>query len=280
MSSIVRAAVERGRAASRRELVDRVERQELEPGPRVELRRRRRRRGPPRPPPPSGRRGSGTGRRAGARPRRAGRSRRPRVDPDADERRRPPGPPRAGRRGPRGTAAGRPSGGRPAAGPARSGSGGPRSAPARSGRPARPSPGRSTRRGRRPRRAGRSPEEGRRDTRVDRDVEPGRLAQVAAGQGEHRGRDVLGQDLALEQRPLGVELAELVLGDAVGPGPVGAPALGEDPRAADDAVGVDAVDPDPELAELGGEQPDLVGLVGLRRAVGDVVRARRRTRSC
>ena len=82
-----------------------------------------------------------------------------------------------------------------------------------------------------------------------------------------------GQDLALEQRPLGVELAELVLRDAVGPGPVGAPALGEDPRAADDAVRVDAVDPDPVLAELGGEQPDLVGLVGLGRAVGDVVRA-------
>ena len=42
--------VERGRAARRRELVDRVERQELEPGPRVEVGRRRRRRGPPRPP--------------------------------------------------------------------------------------------------------------------------------------------------------------------------------------------------------------------------------------
>ena len=52
-----------------------------------------------------------------------------------------------------------------------------------------------------------------------------------------------------------------------------APAAGEDARAADDAVGVDAVDPDAVLAELGGEQPDLVGLVGLGRAVGDVVRA-------
>ena len=82
-----------------------------------------------------------------------------------------------------------------------------------------------------------------------------------------------GQDLLLEQRPLGIELAELVLGDAVGPGAIGAPALGEDARPAHDAVGVHAVDPDPERAELGGEQPDLVGLVGLRRAVGDVVRA-------
>ena len=147
-------------------------------------------------------------------------------------------------------------------------------------RPARPSPGRSTRRDRRPRRAGRSPQEGRRDTRVDGDVEPGRLAEVAAGQGEDRRGDVLRQHLALEQRPLGVELAELVLGDPVGPGPVGAPALGEDPGAADDAVRVDAVDPDPVLAELGGEQPDLVGLVGLGRAVGDVVRPGEEARSC
>ncbi len=90
---------------------------------------------------------------------------------------------------------------------------------------------------------------------------------------EDRGGDVLGQDLALEQRALGVELAELVLGDAVVRGALGAPALGEDARAADDAVGVDAVDPDAVLAELGREQPDLVGLVGLGRAVGDVVRA-------
>ncbi len=45
------------------------------------------------------------------------------------------------------------------------------------------------------------------------------------------------------------------------------------PEPAHDAVGVHAVDPDAVLAELGGEQPHLVGLVGLGRAVGDVVRA-------
>ncbi len=82
-----------------------------------------------------------------------------------------------------------------------------------------------------------------------------------------------GQDLALEDRALRVELAQLVLGDAVGAGAVGAPALGEDPGSADHAVRVHAVDPDPERPELRREQPDLVRLVGLRRAVGDVVRA-------
>src|SRR3954447_19419 len=132
---------------------------------------------------------------------------------------------------------------------------------------------RSTRRDRRPRRAGRSPEEGRRDTRVDRDVQTGRLAQVAGGQGEDRRSDVLRQDLALEQRSLSVELAELVLGDTVGPGAIRSPTLREDARTTDDAIGVHAVDAYPVLAELGGEQSDLVRLVGLGRSVRDIVRA-------
>ena len=101
-----------------------------------------------------------------------------------------------------------------------------------------------------------------------------------AGQGEDGVGDVVGQHLALEQGPLGVVLAEFLLGDAVDGGPFGAPAAGEDPGAADDAVGVDPVDPDLVLAELGGEQPHLVGLVGLGGAVGDVVRARRTASSC
>ena len=84
---------------------------------------------------------------------------------------------------------------------------------------------------------------------------------------------VLGQDLALEQRALGVELAEVLLVDAVDGGALRAPAAGEDAGAADDAVGVDAVDLDAVLAELGGQQPHLVGLVGLHRGVGDVVGA-------
>ena len=45
------------------------------------------------------------------------------------------------------------------------------------------------------------------------------------------------------------------------------------PEPAHDAVGVDPVDADAVLAELGGEQPHLVRLVGLGRAVGDVVRS-------
>src|SRR6476659_3300576 len=75
---------------------------------------------------------------------------------------------------------------------------------------------------------GGSPEEGRRDARVDRDMEARGLAQVATDKREDRGRDMLGQDLALEQRPLRVELAELVLRDPVRPGAVRAPTLGED----------------------------------------------------
>ena len=69
--------LERRRAARRRELVDGVEREELEAGPRVEVGRARRPRGPAPPPPSSGRRGSGTARRAASPPRRAARSRRP-----------------------------------------------------------------------------------------------------------------------------------------------------------------------------------------------------------
>ena len=84
---------------------------------------------------------------------------------------------------------------------------------------------------------------------------------------------VLRQHLALEQGALGVVLAQILLGDAVDRGPLGAPAAGEDARAADHAVGVDAVDLHTVLPELGGQQPDLVGLVGLGGRVGDVVRA-------
>src|SRR5512132_502765 len=87
---------------------------------------------------------------------------------------------------------------------------------------------------------------------VDRDQQPGGDLQRPVGQGQHRLGHVLGQDLPLEQRPLGVVLTELLLLDPVHPGPVGAPAAGEDSRAADHPVGVDAVDPDPVLPQLGG----------------------------
>src|SRR5664279_3441881 len=85
--------------------------------------------------------------------------------------------------------------------------------------------------------------------------------------------DVLGQHLLAQQGALGVVGAEVLFLDAVHGGPGRAPAGGEDPGAADHAVGVDPVHPHPVLAELRREEPDLVGLIGLRRRVGDVVRA-------
>jgi hypothetical protein len=103
-------------------------------------------------------------------------------------------------------------------------------------------------------------------------VQAGRPGEVAAGQREDGVGHVVGQHLALEQGPLGVELAQVLLLDPVDRGAGGTPAAGEDARPAHDAVGVDAVDPDLVRTELGGQQANLVGLVGLGGAVGDVVR--------
>src|SRR5215212_6247141 len=60
-----------------------------------------------------------------------------------------------------------------------------------------------------------SAEEGRSDAGIDGDVQAGGAGRVAAGEGEDGVGDVVGQHLALEQGPLGVELAELLLGDTV-----------------------------------------------------------------
>src|SRR4051794_15401196 len=60
-----------------------------------------------------------------------------------------------------------------------------------------------------------SSQESGRDAGVDRDVEAGGVRKFAAGEHEHRVGHVLGQHLALEQGPLGVVLAELLLGYAV-----------------------------------------------------------------
>src|SRR4051794_23852068 len=105
-----------------------------------------------------------------------------------------------------------------------------------------------------------SSQEGRRHARVDRDVQAGGVREVGAAEHEHRVGDVLRQHLALEDRALRVELAEVLLLDAVDRGAVRAPAAGEDPGALHHAVGVDPVDLDAVLAELGGQQPDLVRL--------------------
>ena len=105
------------------------------------------------------------------------------------------------------------------------------------------------------------------------------MAEVGGAEDVDGVGDVFGEDFAFQQGALGVVLAEVFFVDAVDRGAFGAPAAGEDAGAADDAVGVDAVDLDPVLAEFGGEQPDLVGLVGFGGGVGDVVRARRRSSS-
>src|SRR5262245_1914324 len=98
-----------------------------------------------------------------------------------------------------------------------------------------------------------SPEEGRRDTGVDRYVQPGGARHERGAEGEDRVRAVLGQQLALEQGALGVGLAEGLLLDAVDRRALRTPATREDAGALDHAVGVDAVDLDAVLAELGGQ---------------------------
>ena len=63
---------------------------------------------------------------------------------------------------------------------------------------------------------------------IDRDVQSGRQCEVAARECEHRGRDVLRQDFALQQGALCVVGAKVLLGDAVDGRPLRTPALGED----------------------------------------------------
>jgi hypothetical protein len=90
--------------------------------------------------------------------------------------------------------------------------------------------------------------------------------QVTAGEREHGAGDVLREHLLLQQGALGVVGAELVLGHAVDRGALRAPAAGEDAGTAHHAVRIDPVDPDAVRPKLGGQQPDLMGLIGLGRA--------------
>src|SRR6201991_3679465 len=83
---------------------------------------------------------------------------------------------------------------------------------------------------------------------VDGYVPDGGVGQVARGEHDDRGSDVLGQDLPLQQGPLRVELAELLLRHAVHSGALRTPAARKDPRAADDTVRVHPVDLDAVLA--------------------------------
>src|SRR6478735_1149042 len=120
----------------------------------------------------------------------------------------------------------------------------------------------------------RSAQEGRRHTGVDGDVETGGVCEIPARQGEDGVGDVLREHLALEDGALGVELAQLLLLDAVGRRALGSPAGREDAGTAHHTVRVDPVDPYTVLAQLGRQEAYLMSLVGLGRRVGDVVRAR------
>ena len=97
------------------------------------------------------------------------------------------------------------------------------------------------------------------------------MHQLGPAQDEDGARDVFGQDLALQQGSLCVELAQLVLLDAVDLGALRAPTTGKDTRTSHDTVGIDPVHPNTVLTEFGGAQSHLVCLVRLRRTVGDVV---------
>ena len=160
------------------------------------------------------------------------RSRRRRVRRPATRRARPP------------TTRARPSAAcRPAA-PAGSRSGAPRAARPAAATPRPASRGPRTPRGRRPRttahrrNAAATPA----STGMCRPVVWARSPPVRANTAFG---DVLGQHLALEQRALGVERAEVFLGHAVHRGALRAPTAGEDAGPAHHAVGVHAVDPDP-----------------------------------
>src|SRR3954452_2201920 len=78
-----------------------------------------------------------------------------------------------------------------------------------------------------------SSQEGSRDARVHRHVQSGGVGHVRAAQHEDGVGAVLRQHLALEKRPLGVELAEILLLDAVDLSALRSPTAGEDPGALD-----------------------------------------------
>ena len=118
--------------------------------------------------------------------------------------------------------------------------------------------------GRRLSKPARSSEEGGGDAGVDGNVQAGGVTQISRAEHEDSVGDVLRQHLALQQRTGGEVLAELLFGDAVDRGSLGTPAAGEDARATDHSVGIDAVHLDAVLPQLRGEQSNLMRLVGLR----------------
>ena len=94
------------------------------------------------------------------------------------------------------------------------------------------------------------------------------LADEVGGEEVDRLRDVLGEDAALQQAALPVELLDLVLADAVALRALLLPVPRPDARAADDRVGVHHVDPDAGLGAFEGEAAGEVQLGRLGRAVG------------
>src|SRR5665213_1808784 len=80
------------------------------------------------------------------------------------------------------------------------------------------------------------------------------------------------QHFALQDRALRVERAKLFFRDAVHSRSLRTPTARKDARPTHNTIWIDAVDPDPELTELGREQPHLMRLVGFGCAIRDVVR--------
>ena len=72
-----------------------------------------------------------------------------------------------------------------------------------------------------------------------------------------------GSTSSLSTVALRVELAEVLLGHTVGLGARGAPPAAKIAEPLHDPVGVDPVDADADVAELGGEQPDHVACAAL-----------------
>src|SRR5436190_14623966 len=115
------------------------------------------------------------------------------------------------------------------------------------------------------------------ETAVDRDDETGGPRERTFDEHGHGLGNVFGENLTTEQAATRVVLTQAMRLDAVRIGALLQPLAREDARTAYDGVRVDAVDTDAVQPELGGEQSDLVELIGLGRSIRDIRRSRNDT---